>query len=71
MVLTAEFLGQQLNQPQRSAFADRPYDLQNLISCPLTTVFFKDIAFTVVAKKVVKGTNTHWYNETLGLEVFL
>lgn len=41
MVLTAEFLGQQLNQPQHSAFADRPYDLQNLISCPLTTFFSK------------------------------
>lgn len=71
MVLTTEFLGQQLNQQQCSAFADRPYDLQNLISCPLTTFFFEDIAFIIVAKKVIKGTNTHWYNETLVVVFFL
>lgn len=64
MALTTEFLGQQLNQLQCSAFADRPYDLQNLIRCPLTTFFFQDIAFIIVAKKAVKGTNTHRYSET-------
>lgn len=37
MVPTAEFLGQQLNQLQCSAFADKPYDLQNLISWDLMT----------------------------------
>lgn len=65
MVLTAEFLGQRLNQRQCSPFADKPYDLQNLISWALVTFPPQDSAFMVTAKKAVKQAYTHWHNESL------
>lgn len=54
MVLAAEFLGQRLNQLQRSAFADKSYDLQNLISWALMTFPPKILLLSLLPRRLSK-----------------